>query len=300
MDWKKIRKSLLFPPGWIIAVMAVVSAAALIYVFRKGYEKEPIASVVYVLAFYTLAVICIFGWAFLSKRYKDVKQKVYRNPLGNRYMTDVAFKNRISLYCSFMVNLFYVGINMFSVFLYHSIWFGIFAGYYTILAVMRFLLVCYIHKNRLNENRLTELQRARICAAILTTVNLVLFGAVLMILYQNKGFEYHGVLIYIMAMYTFYVTITAVIELVKYRKYHNPILSASKVIKMAAALVSMLSLETAMLSQFGSDTLEQDRRTMVAATGIGVSAIVIAMTVYMIVRTTREIKEIRRQGGSGE
>ncbi len=295
MDWKKIRKKLFFPPGWVMIILAIASAAALIFVFMKGHEENPIASAVYAFSFYTLAVICIFVGTALSKRYKKVKQRVYDNPVGKRYMTDVAFKNRVSLYCSLAVNLFYVGVNLFSVFLYRSVWFGIFAVYYTILAVMRFLLVRYIHKNTLDENRLMELRRSRICALILTTVNLVLFGAVLMILYQNKGFEYHGMLIYIMAMYTFYVTITAVIELVKYRKYHNPILSVSKVIKMAAALVSMLSLETAMLSQFGSETLEQDRRIMVAVTGAGVSTIVIAMTVYMIVCTTREIKAIRRQ-----
>ena len=70
---------------------------------------------------------------------------------------------------------------------------------------------------------------------------------------QNKGFEYSGLLIYTMALYAFYSIITAVINVVKFRKYGNLIMSAAKVINLTAALVSMLSLETAMIAQFGSD-----------------------------------------------
>ena len=295
MDWKKTGKKLLFPPVWVMLLLTVFSAAALVFVFVKGLEESPLAYAVYVAAFYTVTVLSVFFSIALPRRYKEVKQKIYANPLGNRYMTDVNFKNHVSLYCSLAVNLLYALFNAFSAWLYQTAWFGILAGYYMILAVMRFLLVRYIQKNRLGEKRLMELRRCRVCAIILTTLNLVLSGAVLMILYGNRGFEYHGVLIYIAAMYTFYVTASAIRDLVRYRKYDNPILSTSKVIKMAAALVSMLSLETAMFSSFGGEMALADQRLMIALTGAGVSAAVIAMAIYLIVRSTKEIKEIRRQ-----
>lgn len=293
MDWKKILKKLLFPPVWITAVLTVISTAALVAVFVKGMEEHPVAYAVYVVSFYTLSVICVFCAKVLPGEYKKIKQKIYANPLGNRYMTDLQFKNHVSLYCSLAINLLYVGTNVFSAVFYRSAWFVIFAVYYTILAVMRFLLVKYINKNKLGEKRLMELKRSRLCAVILTTVNMVLPGAVLMILYQGRGFNYHGMLIYVMAAYTFYVTVSAIVNLVKYRKYKSPILSMSKVIKMAAALVSMLSLETAMFSQFGSEMPPEQQRIMVALTGAGVNITVIGMAVYMIFRTTKEIKELR-------
>lgn len=293
MDWKKIGKKLLFPPVWLMILLAVLSAASLAVVFVKGLEESPVAAAAYVVSFYTLSVICVFLAMVLPKRYKNIRQKVYDNPLGNRYMTDVEFKNHVSLYCSLSVNVLYVGTNVFSAIFYHSGWFAIFAAYYAILAVMRFLLVRYIHQNKLGEKRLLELRRSRLCAIILTTLNFVLSGAVLMILYHNRGFHYNGVLIYVMAMYTFYVTTTAIIDLVKYRKYNNPILTTSKVIKMAAALVSMLSLETAMFSEFGGEMAPENQRLMIALTGAGVSAVVIGLAVYIIVRSTKEIKEMR-------
>lgn len=138
----------------------------------KGLNESSIAYVSYVLSSYTLTVVCVFLGMVLPKQYHGIKQKVYSNPFGNRYMTDVEFKNRVSLYCSLTVNLLYVGINILSTFFYRSVWFGILAGYYIILAAMRFLLVRYIQKNKLGEKRLLELRRSRICAAILTTLTL--------------------------------------------------------------------------------------------------------------------------------
>ena len=293
MVWKNIGKKLLFPPVWLMIVLAIISAVSLVFVFVKGLHESPVAYAVYIISFYTFSVICVFFAMVLPKRYKAIKQKVYNNPIGYRYMTDVQFKNHVSLYCSLAVNLLYIGTNIFSACFYDSAWFAIFAVYYIILAIMRFLLVRYINKNKLGEQRLMELRRSRLCAIILTTLNLVLSGAVLMILYQNRGFHYNGILIYVMAMYTFYVTVTAIIDLIKYRKYNNPILSTSKVIKMAAALVSMLSLETAMFSQFGEEMSPENQRIMIALTGAGVSIIIVTMEVYMIVRTTKEIKEMR-------
>ena len=285
---------MLFPPSWVMILLTMFSTASLVWVFLNDMTEHPVSYVLYVIAFYTLSVLCIFFSMVLPKRYREIRQKIYANPLGNRYMTDITFKNHVSLYCSLTVNLLYVGTNAFSAMYYRSAWFAIFAVYYLILAIMRFLLVRYINKNKLGEKRMMELRRSRLCAIILMTLNLILPGAVLMILYQGRGFTYHGVLIYVMAMYTFYVTTSAIINLIKYRKYNNPILSTSKVIKMAAALVSMLSLETAMFSSFGAEMSLRNQQIMIALTGAGVSAVGISMAVYIIVRTTKEIKKIRR------
>ena len=173
-------------------------------------------------------------------------------------------------------------------------WFVVLAVYYVILAVMRFLLVRYVRIHGLGKNRLGELRRARLCSYILLTLNFVLTGAVMMILYQNKGFEYHGILIYVMASYTFYITTHAIVDLIKYRKYHSPVMTTSKVIALSAALVSMLALETAMFSQFGGDSSPEVRRTMIVATGAGISVIVVTMAGYLIIRATKEIKKYKR------
>ena len=151
----------------------------------------------------------------------------------------------------------------------------------------------YVIKNPIGYNHLGELKRARLCAYILMTVNLALSGAVLMMVFFDRGFQYHDFLIYVIAMYTFYITVTAVIDMVKYRKYKSPILSITKVVKMASALFSMLFLETAMFAQFGADTSTEVKRLMIMLTGAGISVSVVTMAIYMIVQTTREIKQYK-------
>jgi len=290
MDFKKLGKKILFPPLWVTFSLAAASAAALIYVFVKSLESSPLAYAVYVLSFYSLCTVSAYFVLVFPKSCRKIKTAVYRNKYGNRYMTDVAFKTQVSLYRSLGVNLLYAAVNILSYFLYHSAWFVILAVYYTILAVMRFLLLRYSGRNTLGKNRIGELKRSVLCSYIMLTLNFALSGAVMMILYMDKGFEYHGVMIYVMAAYTFYITTYAIINIVKYRKYRSPVIMTSKMISLSAALVSMLSLETAMLSEFGTDMAPMTRRIFIASTGAGVAAAVITMSVFMIVRCTNEIR----------
>lgn len=291
-EWKSICSRFLFPPLWLVIILTVFSTVALVAVFVEGWEAAPIAYIVYVFSFYTLIVICFACWKIIPGCYKSIKGKVYDNKYANRYLTDVAFKTHVNLYRSLIINLIYVAVNVVSGILYSTYWFGIFAVYYAIMAIMRFLLIRYVNRNQIGKSRLGELKRSRLCAYILMTVNLALSGAVLMMVYFNRGFQYQGFLIYVMAMYTFYITTTAIIDMVKYRKYNSPVMSISKIIKLASALFSMLFLETAMFSQFGEENSLEMQRIMIMATGAGISVIVVAMAVYIIIRSTKEIKKL--------
>ena len=291
MKTNKLIK-LLYPPVWVTVLLVLFCAAALVFTFISGCEKHPAVYVVYVLSFYTLAVVVMGCIKAVPKHYRTAKQIVYSNPVGEKLMTDMRFRTRVSLYGSLAVNMLYATVNMISGFAFHTAWFFVFAFYYTILAVMRFLLVRFAKRIGIGRNYFKELRRSRLCGYILLTLNIFLSGAVLMILYQNKGFEYNGILIYVMAAYTFYITVIAIINLVRYRKLGSPVMSMAKIISMAAALVSMLSLETAMFSEFGGDMSPENQRIMIMLTGAGISIAILTMSVYSIVKNTKGIKRI--------
>lgn len=226
-----------------------------------------------------------------------LKQWFYATPFGHRYRQDIAFRTHVSLYVSLGINLAYVGINLLSYALYRSMWFVILAVYYGILAVMRFSLAHYVRRKGFGTDRRGELRRTVFCSAVLLTINFVLSGAVLMILYQNKGFTYHGFLIYGVAAYTFYITVHAIVGLIRYRKHSSPILRMSKTVSVTAALVSMLSLETAMLSAFGQDMAPENKWLFIALTGAGVSATVIVLSVLRIRQSLQEMKNMEKKHG---
>ena len=292
---RRIGRKILFPHILIIVLFSIASAVGLVYVFMNHQEVSWMAYALYGFSAYSLVILVIFLFMVLPKQYKFIRQKIMDNPWGERYLTDAAFRTYVSLYLSLGINVLYAGLNVFFYFMNKSNWFLVLTIYYIILSVMRFLLVRYAQFHGIGKERLGELKRARTCSIILLNLNFVLSGSVLMILYQNKGYEYHGILIYAMAAYTFYTTIFAIINLVKYRKYKSPVMTASKVISLSSALVSMLSLETAMFSQFGQSMSLKGQRLMIALTGTGISAAVIGMSAYMIIQTSRELEHIYKE-----
>lgn len=303
-DWKKLLNKFLNPPIWVMLILTAVSAAALALIFAKGLEEHPVAYVAYIVAFYTLSVLCLFFIFNFPAKYRAIKEKVYANKYGNRYLTDVEYRTRVSIYTSLIFNLLYIAVNVISAIVYHTAWFGLLAGYYFILAIIRLMLANYTGKNSMGERLIAEHRRSRACAIILLTVNLSLTGVVLMMMYQNRGYEYSGILIYVMAAYTFYITVNAIVKLIRYRKYNSPVMMTTKVISLASALVSMLALETAMLSQFSdaANQVENFDRIMIGATGGGISIIVIAMSVITIRHANREIRKekLRRKINNGK
>ena len=289
MEWKKTAKKLLFLPFWLILILTVSSAVLLTLVFVKGWEQHFLACFVYALAFYTLTVVTVFCVMVLPKQLGRIRETIYGNPFGNRYLTDRVFRTKISLCLSLTISLLYVGINLWSWYFNRSWWFVILAVYYVIMAIMRFLLVGYVRVHSIGTSVLGEWKRSRICACGLLLINLSLSGAVLMILYQQRGYEYPGVMIYVMALYTFYSTIHAIVDIIRYRSLGSPVMATAKIVSLSAALVSMLNLETAMFAQFGAEMSVAHQHIFIMLTGAGVSITVVTLCVILIVRATKEI-----------
>ncbi len=215
-------------------------------------------------------------------------QKLRSTPLGDKLITDVRFRSRAALCAGLTMNLGYIALKLVSGIVYRSEWFIALAVYYILLAVMRFLLV--IRSGAWDAA--AEWRRYRLCGIMLLFMNQALVGIVVFIVHQNKGFEYPGLLIYAMAAYSFYAVTVSVVNIVKTRRQNSPILSAARAINLVAALVSILSLETAMLAQFGADDAVF-RRAMTGATGGGVCTVVIAMAIYMIWRASKNMKKLQ-------
>lgn len=294
---KMCRKVFFLPP--VPTLLISVPAYVLVIYALAGKNVEPgIAYAAYVLSAYAL-IITVTGITGIVRFVRQgidkhpLVRKMLSIPLVSKYLREAMFRAEASLYQGFFINLLYAGIKLCSGILYRSVWFITLAVYYILLALMRASLLHYVRKGGKDDT--SEWRRYRLCGIILLFMNVALAGIIILVVYKNSGFEYPGVLIYVMAMYAFYATITAVRNMVKFRKYGSPVMSAAKVISLTAALVSMLSLETAMLTQFGAADDPMFRRIMTASTGAGISMIVLGMAVFMIVRSTKQMKQIRQE-----
>ena len=296
--WNRICKKLLLPPGWVMAILAGFSAAALPVVFLRGADEHPAAYAVYALSAYALTVVCIFLVRTLPGFYRAARQKLYANPWGKRFMTDAAFRVWMSLLVSLGMNLVYSAFKLTVGIVYSSFWWGAVAVYYIVLSMIRFLLLCQMRSMRSQQDIMSEYRRYRLCGAMLVLLNLSLTGLVVQMVRDHRAYVYPESMVIASAAYTFYTVAASILDMVKYRAYKSPTLSAAKIIRFAAALVSLLSLETAMLAQYGGG--EGFRRSMTGLTGGGVCVMVLAMSVYMILKANRELKKYTQEACVGK
>lgn len=289
--FKKICKVLLFPHIAIMVILIPIATAFLIYSMAVlGTETIP-AYISYVLAAYTLTIWCVRIPKFI-KFGKTIKDE---NKYVQIWQKDVRLRVNISLYGSFVWNAAYASLQL-GLGLWHgSFWFYSMAGYYILLAIMRFFLVRHTRRYQPGEKMHSELIKYRLCGWVFLMMNLALSVIIFFMIYWNRTFNHHEITTIALAAYTFVTFTVAVINVVKYHKYNSPVFSASKAISLAAASVSMLTLTSTMLTTFGEADGIAFRRLMLGMLGGAVAVFITAMAIYMIVQSTKKLKILKAE-----
>ena len=161
---------------------------------------------------------------------------------------------------------------------------------------MRFFLVLYTRQHKPGQNEKEELRRYRSCGIVLLLMNLTLSVMVFFMVYWGRTFHHSQITTIALAAYTFTAFTLAVINLIKYRKLKSPVYSAAKVVSMASACVSMLTLEAAMLTAFGAETMDTaTRQLFLGLTGAAVCVFIISMAINMIYYGNHRLNALRRE-----
>ena len=296
MDWKKLGKALLFPHIAIMILLVPIATVLLVGSMVFVGTESVIAYISYVLSAYTLTVWC-FRIPHLIKSFKTFKDE---NKFARRWQDDTRLRVNVSLYGSFAWNALYGIFQLWLGFYHHTFWFYSLGAYYICLAVMRFFLARHTTRYAPGERMQTELVKYRACGIVFLLMNLALALIIFFMVYWNRTFEHHMITTIAMAAYTFTALTAAIVNVIKYRKYNSPVYSASKVISLAAALVSMLTLESTMLTTFGDGTMTATaQKWMLGATGGVISVLIVATAIYMIVVGTKNLKELKTEVHNG-
>lgn len=285
---KKIIKKLIFPHISLLFLLLPTSIGAMLYTIARFGNDHPITIVSYVIAFYTLVIWSARVPAIVAffKRIKTESKYI------GRWIGDVHLRVKFTLSAAAIWNGGY-GILQLMLGIYHrSAWFFSLAAYYLLLALMRSYLMHHTMHHIPESKMRRELSIYRICGCILLVMNLALSAVMLYRIHDGRMSAHHEITTIAMAAYTFTSFTMATVNLIRYRRYNSPVFSASKAISFAAACVSMLSLESTMLATFDKGMSERTIILFLALSGAGVSAIIIAMAIYMILNSTEKIKNI--------
>lgn len=291
--WKKVLTALLFPHKFLIFLLVNVSTVLLIYAFAGKDCPAALAYVSYFLSAYALTVVC----ARMPEIIRKAKQGIYKNKYANKYLTEQELRIRISLYGGLVLNICFAIFKIVMGALYQSSWLFAMAGYNVILSVMRFVLVyrdqTYNSKpvKTEYEKRVWGLHSYKVCGWLMILLNIAIYVIVAIVVVRNQTITYPGFMIYAIAAYTFYCLTMAIISMVKYWHRDNPVFSAVKRIGMAKALVSIFTLQVAMMTQFGSGEPMVNRMAN-AATGIAVCVIITVIAILMLTGVKKDYKEI--------
>ena len=142
-----------------------------------------------------------------------------------------------------------------------------------------------------------ELKKYIFSGWLMLLLNIALSVMTFFMVYWNRTFQHHMITAITMAAYTFTALTTAIVNIVKYRKYNSPVFSASKSISFAAACVSMLTLTSTMLTTFHDGTMDAlTRKFLLGFVGFAVSGVVVVMAIYMIAQGTKKLRKFQDRG----
>ena len=213
-------------------------------------------------------------------------QLLHRTELTSKLADDWYFRTIAGTYASLAVNLVFVAVKGVVGWLSGSYWLITFACYYLLLSMMRLLLLQTNRRIRKLDDPAERLQRewrtCRSCGIVLIALTVVLEGVVVLIMIGGNHFEYSGYLIYAVALYDFYCLFSAVRYMFKTRELHAPLITALKTVSLVCALVSILSLQTAMFASFGDDMAADMQNRMNLATGSAVCLITLFTGILMV------------------
>lgn len=287
MSWKKIGKHLLFPHGVVMALLLIAGAVSLSYSFLYLEETDPLRIGSYVLSFYTLTVWCLR----MPEMVRSVGKFRRENPYARMWLENGRLRMNVTLAANLLWNGGYGALQLGLGFYHRSFWFCSLAVYYFSLACMRLFLVRHSVRHAPGERMREELRRYRACGWVFLITNLALTVMVVYMVVEGRAVKHGMVTTIAMATFTFASLTMAIVKVFKYWKMESPVFSASRAISLAAACVSLLTLENTMLVTFESEAMTlATRRLFLALTGGAVSAFIISMAVYMIVSSNRSLK----------
>lgn len=298
---KKLFKKFLRPKGALLVftyVLTVVFITAAILMLFVEYEGTPLEILAYT-SFGLAAVSLAYSVYTIVIYAPGLKDRVYNLLMSNRLsrtvMENWGFRTILTSTFALAMSIFNSVLNAYLGISERSIWFGALAAYYIFLALMRSgLLIYHRTKKDYETEGLTRAKRYMLCGILLLILNAALSSAIAQMIFDDRGFSYKDWLIFAFAAYAFYKIIMAVRNAIKARRQDDLTIQAIREINLVDAAVSILALQTALLHTFGDGSV--DISLFNTLTGSAVSIFSVGLSIMMIVRGHKKIKELKNNG----
>ena len=291
--------------AWLLGIGAAAASIAVVVLGAEGgwvYAVYLAAAVLLAYAIYALV-------RFVPRATAAVSSFVKKYPLLGKWLGTYEARTLLFAACSFVINVGYVVLNIVMAALMSSIWNAALAAYYFALGALRYAVLFGTRKAKKNaqtERGLAaeKLRIYRNCGIALLIIEGVFMFAVAQFVLSGGGSiaelaaqnmrTYTMITMISSAAFTFYKMTLSIVNLVKVHKMTDPELWALRNINLAAALVSLLALQTTM-TLFLSQPLTREMSVFNGIVGLVVVLIVAGLGIVMIIRANKKKKLLAAQ-----
>ena len=301
IDFRSLWKKILNPPTWakvLTFIITLLSATLSLVIVGLGLENGALAIIAYIL-FGVAGVSLTYSVYLIIPLFPKMKTGII-SFLESREFTRLILRNfrfRTVIFAigSFLMSLLFSGFNAYIGIKKRSIWYGALAAFYIALAFLRGGVLAY-HKSRIGKkmqnDEYTKAKVYRNSGIITLILNIALSSAIAQMIFSDAHFTYMGLTIFAYAAYAFYKITMSIIALIKAHKQTDLTVRAIRNINLVDALVSILALQTALLTMFSEG--EVNISIFNTFTGIAVSLLSVGIGIYMIVSANKKMKEIQK------
>ncbi len=284
---KKILTFLKNPPTYVkilTFLVTILSSIGSIVIAIAGLEEGSFLAVLSYIIFAVAGVSLGYSVYLLIPIIPNIKRSTIsfleKREFTRRVLKSYGFRTLVFAFGTFVLSIFFGAVNAYMGIINDSIWYGALATYYILLAIMRGGILL-VHQKGIDEQRSGEIALYRRCGIILLVLNVALSSAIAQMIFEDAHFSFVGWTIFAYAAYAFFKIGMSIYNLIKAHKQESLTIRAIRNINLADATVSILALQTALLTAFSEGDI--DISLMNTMTGIVVSAFAVGLGVYMIV-----------------
>lgn len=271
----------------LLYLATMLLAAASIVNTIQNSLPDWAAMALYASAAAALFFSCFYGVNDMKYLIRHIiRPGIEGNALTHRLSKDYHYRTLFFSKFGFGISAVFAVFNGIVAVISISAWYAVLAVYYIFLVVLRFEA---LHYNRIPSQ---SPKRARLewklyfrCGILFIPMSLALGGAVFLMVRFGNSKSYPGTWIYAVAAYTFWKITISIINLVKAGKTRSPLLMVIRNVGYIDALVSMLSLQTALLEQFSVPGQQPFINRMNTISGIVICLMVMLLGIQMIWRS---------------
>ena len=188
----------------LFSVFAIAVISLTITLLCIGYNSM----LMYLL--YFVSAIVLSYWVYIIVIFAPIIKNDFIDFLRKfKFMSELldsyGYRSVIFAILSFILNISFAVIQGVLAIMSRSIWYGALATYYIIISCIRGGLVGISRKRNKQEYSLEkQIKSYRNCGIYLMLLNLALIPAIVQMVVVNQSFKYVGIMIYVMATFTFY------------------------------------------------------------------------------------------------